>query len=426
MHHFQYVNNELYCEDVPIARLSEEFDTPLFVYSRATLERHFKVFREPFLSVNHLVCFSVKACSNIAILRAFRNLGGGMDIVSGGELYRSLKAGADPAKIVYSGVGKKASEMDEALNADILMFNIESEEELRLLNQRAHLMERKARIALRVNPDVDPRTHPYISTGLKKNKFGIDTEGSVRIYRMAKDMPWIEPVGVDCHIGSQLTDISPFLEAIDRLKQLIATLRSDGIDIRYLDIGGGLGIPYDDEEPPRPEDYGAAIIDKIADLDVTLIMEPGRVLVGNAGVLVTKVLYLKQGEEKTFVIADAGMNDLIRPSLYQAHHTVLRASKEAPYDSPSKAIVADLVGPICESGDFLAQEREMEAVKAGDLLVLLSAGAYGFTMSSNYNSRPRAAEILVDRDRFTVIRERESYEDLTRGERIPESMLLSS
>jgi diaminopimelate decarboxylase len=418
MHHFHYVNDELYCENVSITEICRDLGTPIFVYSRETLERHFRVFQEPFKSVDHLICYSMKACSNIAVLRIFGNLGAGVDIVSGGELYRALKAGIQPSRVVYSGVGKKASEMDEALTADILMFNIESEEELDLLNQRAQALGKRARIALRVNPDVDPLTHPYISTGLKKNKFGIDVEKAVGLYRRALDMNGIKPVGVDCHIGSQLTELSPFLEAVDRIKELIEILRSDGVKVRYLDIGGGLGIPYDEEEPPPPAAYGEAILERLAGMHVKLIMEPGRLLVGNAGIMVTRVLYLKQGPTKNFVIVDAAMNDLIRPSLYKAYHSVQKVLRKAK-TTPRERITADLVGPICESGDFLAQSRDMEAVESGDLLALMSAGAYGFAMSSNYNSRPRAAEVLVDGDKYFVIRDRESYEDLIRGERIP-------
>jgi diaminopimelate decarboxylase len=423
MHHFHYLNNELYCENVPISRICEDTGTPLFVYSRRTLERHFKIFQAPFQSVEHLICYSMKACSNLAVLRLFRNLGAGVDIVSGGELYRALKAGIDPARIVYSGVGKKASEMDEALTSDILMFNVESEEELDLLNSRAEALGKRARIAFRVNPDVDPLTHPYISTGLKKNKFGIDVERSVGLYRKALEMRGIEPVGVDCHIGSQLTELSPFLDAVDRIKDLIGILRSDGLEVRYLDLGGGLGIPYDGEAPPLPAAYGAAILQRLVDMRVKLILEPGRVLVGNAGIMVTRVLYQKQGPAKNFIIVDAAMNDLIRPSLYDAYHSVRKVSRRNAFAGSEGRITADLVGPICESGDFLAQSREMEVVESGDLLALMSAGAYGFSMSSNYNSRPRAAEVLVDGDRYFVIRDRESYEDLVRGERIPPPIL---
>ncbi len=425
MHHFHYVENELYCENVPLERICEDVGTPVFVYSRGTLERHFRIFEEPFASVPHLICYSMKANSNLAILRIFADLGSGIDIVSGGELYRALKAGVDPSRIVYSGVGKKASEIDEALAADILLFNVESEAELVLLDQRAQAAGKRARVALRVNPDVDPLTHPYISTGLRNNKFGIDVDRSVQLYRAAQKMAGIQPIGVDCHIGSQLTDLSPFLEAVERLKKLVETLRSEGVEVRYLDIGGGLGIPYDQEEPPPPSAYGAAILGHVADMNVKLILEPGRVLVGNAGVMVTRVLYEKKVPEKNFIIVDAAMNDLIRPSLYKAHHAVWKVSKIPDEQGSARRIVADLVGPICESGDFLAQSREMEAVSSGDLLALMSAGAYGFSMSSNYNSRPRAAEVLVDHDRYLVVRCRETYEDLIRGERIPLEILQS-
>jgi len=340
----------------------------------------------------------MKACSNLAILRVFANLGGGVDIVSGGELFRALKAGVDPARIVYSGVGKKPSELAEALDADILMFNVESEQELFVLNFQALQAGKVARIAFRVNPDVDPLTHPYISTGMKNNKFGIQVDRAFELYRVAKTLDGVEPVGVDCHIGSQLTELSPFTDAVDKLRELIDELRAEGIDIKYLDVGGGLGIPYDQEEPPMPSDYGAAIIKMIEDLGVTLILEPGRVLTGNAGVLATRVLYEKQGVEKNFVIVDAAMNDLIRPSLYQAHHAVWKVTRAFGSEVPARKIVADVVGPICESGDFFAQSREMEGVLPGDLLVLMSAGAYGFSMSSNYNARPRAAEVIVDVD----------------------------
>jgi diaminopimelate decarboxylase len=420
MHHFEYRGDELFCEDTPLRAIAAEVKTPVFVYSRSTLERHFKVFAEPFQDIPRLICYSIKACSNLAILKVFANLGGGADIVSGGELHRALKAGIPPSRIVYSGVGKRADEIDEALAAGILMFNVESEEELRLLDQRALSRGVKARVALRVNPDVDPKTHPYISTGMKKNKFGIDTVRAMDIYRKAKAMAGIDPVGIDCHIGSQLTELSPVLSALDRMSELIATLRSrEEIPVSYLDIGGGLGISYNQEHPPLPAAYGAAVVEKVRDLGVTLILEPGRVLVGNAGALLTQALYLKNGPEKTFVIVDAAMNDLIRPSLYQAHHAVKKVTKSTEDSGPDGTFVADLVGPICESGDFLALGREMEKVRSGDLLAVMSAGAYGFSMSSNYNSRPRAAEVLVDRDRFWVIRERETYDDLVKGERIP-------
>jgi diaminopimelate decarboxylase len=360
----------------------------------------------------------MKACSNIGILNVFANLGGGVDIVSGGELYRAMKAGIDPQKIVYSGVGKRESEIDEALEADILMFNVESEGELDTLNQRAVMRSQKARIALRVNPDVDPKTHPYISTGLKTNKFGIDISRAVELYKRAQGMKGLEPVGIDCHIGSQLTELSPFRETVSILKELLTTLRQEGIKVKYLDVGGGLGIPYDQETPPPPSAYGSAILDALAHLDVKVILEPGRVLVGNAGMLATRVLYLKQTAEKNFVIVDAAMNDLVRPSLYKAHHSILPVKRNSG-GAGSELFLADIVGPICESGDFLARSREFPTPAVGDFLAVMSAGAYGFTMSSNYNSRPRACEVLVDGDKFHIIRKRESYEDLTRGEQIP-------
>ncbi len=416
MHHFSYKNGELYCEQVPVRRIVEEFGTPIFIYSRGTLERHFKIFEEPFSNVPHLICFSMKACSNLAILRIFSNLGGGVDIVSGGELFRALRAGISSQKIVYSGVGKKAAEMDLALDADILMFNVESEEELQLLNQRASAKGKKARVALRVNPNVDPLTHPYISTGLKSNKFGVPIEQAGDIYMQASRLQGIDPVGLDCHIGSQLTELAPFLEAVSILRKLLRKLRDGGVDIRYLDVGGGLGIPYDQETPPAPGDYGAAVLDLVSDMNVSLIMEPGRVLVGNAGIMATQVLYKKQSSDKNFVIVDAAMNDLMRPSLYKAYHSIIKVAKD---DGPTRKIVADVVGPICESGDFLARSREMDDPDPGELLAVMSSGAYGFSMSSNYNSRPRSAEVLVDQSNYYLIRQRETYEDLIRGEIIP-------
>lgn len=416
MHHFSYKNGELYCEQVPVRRIVEEFGTPIFIYSRGTLERHFKIFEEPFSNVPHLICFSMKACSNLAILRIFSNLGGGVDIVSGGELFRALRAGISSQKIVYSGVGKKAAEMDLALDADILMFNVESEEELQLLNQRASAKGKKARVALRVNPNVDPLTHPYISTGLKSNKFGVPIDQAGDIYMQAGRLQGIDPVGLDCHIGSQLTELAPFLEAVSILRKLLRKLRDGGVDIRYLDVGGGLGIPYDQETPPAPGDYGAAVLDLVSDMNVSLIMEPGRVLVGNAGIMATQVLYKKQSSDKNFVIVDAAMNDLMRPSLYKAYHSIIKVAKD---DGPTRKIVADVVGPICESGDFLARSREMDDPDPGELLAVMSSGAYGFSMSSNYNSRPRSAEVLVDQSNYYLIRQRETYEDLIRGEIIP-------
>ena len=414
MDYFEYRSGELFAEGVPVRRIAREVGTPAYIYSLATLKRHYRVFDQAFARLSHLVCFSMKSNSNLAVLRAFVKEGGGFDIVSAGELFRALKAGADPKKIVFSGVGKKKAEIEYALNAGILMFNVESEQELTVLNEVARGVEKKAPISLRVNPDVDPKTHPYISTGMRKSKFGIDIKRSLEVYKRALSLTHLEVIGVDCHIGSQLTTIPPFVDALSRVKVFVEALRKEGARIRYLDLGGGLGIRYKDEEPPHPEEYAGALIQGLRGLDVTLILEPGRVVVGNAGILVTEVLYLKEGEEKTFVIVDGGMNDLIRPALYGSYQAI-----RPVVEGKGEMIVADVVGPICESGDFFAKDREIPRPQEGDLLAVMSAGAYGFTMSSNYNSRPRAPEILVDGDNFHVVRKRESFEDLISGETIP-------
>jgi diaminopimelate decarboxylase len=415
MHHFQYRGNELYAEEVAVKDIVARAGTPVYIYSHATLERHFRAMDDAFAAVPHTICYSMKANSNLAVLKAFANLGGGVDIVSGGELYRALKAGIDPKKIVYSGVGKKDDEIEYALTAGILMFNVESEEELDRLNAIAGNLGTKAGIAIRVNPDVDPETHPYITTGLKKAKFGINIERSLDQYKRAAAMPNIEVIGIDCHIGSQLTKISPFVDTIRKLKRLIAGLEEAGIRLTYFDLGGGLGITYDEEAPPLPAEYGRAIVEETRDMGLHLIFEPGRNLVGNAGIMVGKCLYTKKGEEKNFVIVDAAMNDLARPSLYGSFHGVQAVCKDQ-----DGSIVADIVGPICESGDFLAKDREMPRFRGGDLVAFMSAGAYGFAMSSNYNSRPRAAEVMVKGDTFTIIRERENRDDLIKGENIPD------
>ena len=417
MNYFHYQDQALFCEEVPVAEIAREAGTPFYLYSHRTLLHHFRVFDAAFAEIPHIVCFAAKANSNTAILRLFVREGGGVDLVSGGELYRALKAGIDPGKVVYSGVGKRDDEIDFALKTGILMFNVESAQELETINDRAAMLGVRAGIALRVNPDVDPETHPHISTGLKENKFGVDVEASLVAYRRASSLTHLDIKGVSCHIGSQVTKISPFIDALGRLKDLIRRLREEGIAIRYLDLGGGLGIAYDQETPPHPSEYARAIIDASKDLDCTFIFEPGRVIVGNAGILVTRVLYTKGNDGKRFVIVDAGMNDLIRPSLYGAFHQiqpVLRRAREE--------ITADVVGPICESGDFLAKGRLLPAFERGELMAVMSAGAYGFTMSSNYNSRPRIPEILVRDDRWYVIRKRETCEDLTRGEEIPDFM----
>jgi diaminopimelate decarboxylase len=417
MNYFNYQGDRLFCEEVDVEAVAREVGTPFYLYSHRTLRQHFQVFDAAFAEVPHMVCFAVKANSNTAILRLFAKEGGGVDLVSGGELYRALKAGVDPGKIVYSGVGKKDDEIDYALKTGILMFNVESDQELRTINDRAALLGVRAGIALRVNPDVDPQTHPHISTGLKENKFGIDVEGALAAYRNAKALSNLDIKGVSCHIGSQVTKISPFIDALGRLKELIRLLREEGIAIRYLDLGGGLGIAYDKETPPQPAEYARAIMDASKDLDCTFIFEPGRVIVGNAGILVTRVLYTKANDSKRFIIVDAGMNDLVRPSLYGSFHQIRPVIR--------KEITADVVGPICETGDFLAKGRTLPAFERGDLLAVMSAGAYGFAMSSNYNSRPRVPEILVRDENWYVIRKRETSEDLIRGEEIPDFMKVS-
>jgi len=414
MHHFLYRNNELYCEDVPIRMIAEKVGTPFYLYSHATLKRHFLIFNEAFEGIERLVCFSAKANTNLAVLKLFESLGGGLDIVSGGELYRGLKAGISPERIVYSGVGKRVDEIDYALDTGILMFNVESLEELELIDKRAGLLKIKAPVSIRVNPDVDPKTHPYISTGLKKNKFGIDTETAIQAYRFASKLENIDVTGIDCHIGSQITEAKPFMEALKSLNALIDELKHMGIEIRYLDMGGGLGITYNDESPPHPREYARSIVAALKGSHLKLILEPGRVIVGNAGILVTRVLFRKSGKVKEFVIADAGMNDLMRPTLYDAFHAI-----EPVVATKNKTITADVVGPICETGDFLALDRKIPDVKKGDLLVVMSAGAYGFTMSSNYCSRPKAAEVMVKDNRFHVVKARQNYEDLVAGESIP-------
>ena len=415
MHDFQYKKDELYCEEIPISAIADSVGTPFYLYSHNTLLNHFKVFDSAFSSVQHLVCFSVKANSNIAVLKTLINQGGGVDIVSGGELFRALMAGADPKKIVYSGVGKRVDEIEFALQTDILMFNIESTQELKVIDSVAGKLGNRARISFRINPDIDPKTHPYISTGLKKNKFGINIKKSLEEYRHAKRLKHIDIVGVDCHIGSQITDVAPFIDALKRIKELVVELQKEGININYLDLGGGLGITYDEETPPHPNIYAQAIIKEVSNLNCMLILEPGRVIVGNAGILVTKALYTKKSEDKNFVIVDAGMNDLSRPTLYGSFHGIqpVKLMKRSEF-------VADLVGPICESGDFLARDRKMPQFERGDLVAIMSAGAYGFTMSSNYNSRPRVPEVMVAGDEFYIIREREEYDDLIKGESIPE------
>jgi len=417
MNYFQYRDHALFCEEIPVEQIAREVGTPFYLYSHRTLRHHFRVFDSAFEEIPHIVCFSAKSNPNTSILRLFAREGGGIDIVSGGELYRALKAGVDPGKVVYSGVGKRDDEIDYALKTGILMFNVESVQELESINRRAEMMGVRAGVGLRVNPDVDPQTHPHISTGLKENKFGIDIEAAITAYRNADVLKHLDIKGVSCHIGSQVTKVSPFIDALKRLKELVRHIRKEGISVRYLDLGGGLGITYDRETPPQPSEYARAIIEASRDLDCTFIFEPGRVIVGNAGILVTRVLYTKENEGKRFLIVDAGMNDLVRPSLYGSYHQILPVIQRNREET-----VADVVGPICESGDFLAKERRIPALDRGETLAVMSAGAYGFAMSSNYNSRPRVPEILVRDDRWYVIRQRESYEDLIHGEKIPDFM----
>ncbi|MFP4070923.1 MAG: diaminopimelate decarboxylase [Desulfovibrionales bacterium] len=412
MHFFEYRNKELWAEGTKVSDLVARYDTPLYIYSAKTLTRHFQAFDTAFDGLDHLTCYSVKANSNLSVLKLLGSLGAGMDIVSGGELYRALQAGIDPQKIVYSGVGKRSHEIEEALDAGILMFNVESTQELKRINAIADKRNTVARVSLRINPDVDPKTHPYISTGLEKNKFGLDIETSINVYEMARDMPAVDPIGIDCHIGSQLTSIDPFLEALNRILDFHDRLVGMGITIEYLDLGGGLGITYDEEEPPHPAEFGQALTEKLAGRNLKLIFEPGRVIAGNAGILVTKVLYTKKTRSKDFVIVDAAMNDLVRPSLYKSFHRIAEVTPRG-----RETLNVDVVGPICESGDFLAQDRDLPAVEQEELLAVFSAGAYGFTMSSQYNTRPRACELLVDDTRVTVARRRETYDDLIRLEK---------
>jgi len=416
MHDFQYQHGELHCEGVPLTRIAKEHGTPCYVYSHHTLVRHYRAFDTAFLDTPHIIAFAMKANSNLAILRLMAKEGSGADIVSGGELYRALTAGISPAKIVFAGVGKSREEIRQALDADILMFNAESTAELHAIDDVAAEAGRKARVALRINPDIDPKTHPYISTGLKKSKFGISAERALDEFKVASALRHIDVVGVHAHIGSQLTDVTPFVDSLKKVLGLVETLKAHGASIRYLNIGGGLGITYSDETPPLPKELSNAISPLLHDLKCVLIMEPGRVIVGNAGVLLTTVLYMKEGEAKKFVIVDAAMNDLIRPSLYGAYHEI-KPVRETPAGNTS---TVDVVGPVCESGDFLAKDREMPETRPGELLAVMSAGAYGFVMSSNYNSRPRIPEILVKGGDVHVIRTREDYADLVRGEVIPE------
>jgi len=411
MNHFHVRDEELWCEDVPLSALAEECGTPLYVYSHATLERHFAAFDGAFAGLPHLTCYAVKANSNLALLSLLAGWGAGMDVVSGGELFRALRAAVDPKRIVYAGVGKTDRELDEALRAGILMFNVESVEELEALDRVAARARLRAPVALRVNPAIDPGTHAYVATGLKESKFGIEAGRVLEAYGQAMRLGHLDVVGIHCHIGSQITQTGPFREAVERIAELVRAVRALGADLRYVDIGGGLGISYNQEEPPEPKQLSAEVAPVLRELGATVITEPGRVIVGNAGALVARVTYRKGNGGRRFLVVDAGMNDLLRPSLYGSYHRIVPLRRTG-----GARVAMDVVGPICESGDFLAKDRELPPVPPGACIAVLSAGAYGFTMSSNYNSRPRAAEVLVRGAEYAVIRERELSEDLVRGE----------
>jgi diaminopimelate decarboxylase len=413
MNYFDYRNGRLFAEDVEVTEIAERVGTPVYIYSARTLRRHFRVIRDAFKGTDTIICFAMKALSNLSILKLFSDLGAGFDIVSAGELMRCLKADADPGKIVFSGVGKTDSEIETALKAEILMINVESRPELHRVSEVARRLQRIARVSLRVNPDLDPGTHPHISTGHRDSKFGIPLSQVREYYAEARGLPNLELAGLSTHIGSQITDTSPFVEAAQKVAAIVRDLRADGIAVNYLDLGGGLGIPYR-EEPPEPAEYAAALLGPLRELGVRIIIEPGRVLVGNAGILVTRVLYVKETDVKRFVVVDGAMNDLIRPVLYEAYHEIRPVQQRAR----SSLQTADVVGPVCESGDFFARERQLPELQAGELIAVMSAGAYGFVMASNYNSRPRAPEVIVDGARFHVVRERENFDDLVRGERI--------
>ena len=408
MDFFQYKNNQLMAENLPVKQLAEQFGTPLYVYSRATLERHWHAFNNAFGEHPHLVCFAVKSNPNIAILNIMAKLGSGFDIVSQGELERVLAAGGDAAKVVFSGVAKSCQEIARALEVNIRCFNVESEAELLRINQIAGEMGKIAPISLRVNPDVDAHTHPYISTGLKENKFGVSAEQAREVYKVAATLPNIKIIGMDCHIGSQLTELQPFLDAVDRLIMLMEQLKQDGIRLKHLDLGGGLGVTYTDETPPHPTEYAKALWEKLSAFsELEIIVEPGRAITANAGILVTKVEYLKSNESRNFAIVDAGMNDMIRPALYQAYMNILEIDRTLAREEK----MYDVVGPICETSDFLGKQRKL-AIAEGDYLAQRSAGAYGASMSSNYNSRPRTAEVMVDGDKAYLIRHREALNEL--------------
>ncbi|WP_428636608.1 diaminopimelate decarboxylase [Shewanella sp.] len=412
MDHFLYQQDELHAEQCAVADLAKQYGTPLYIYSRATLERHWHAFDNAVADHPHMICYAVKANSNLAVLNVLARLGSGFDIVSGGELARVLEAGGEASKVVFSGVGKTVEEMEMALQAGIYCFNVESAAELEQLNQVALRLGKVAPVSLRVNPDVDAGTHPYISTGLKENKFGIAMEEAEAIFLRAHQLPGLEVKGADCHIGSQLTELQPFLDAMDRMLALIDRLAAQGVKISHLDVGGGLGVTYDGEQPPEPSAYASALLGKLDGRELKLIFEPGRAIAANAGIFVTQVLYLKENADKNFALVDGGMNDLIRPSLYSAWQKIIPVR---PREGETRHY--DVVGPVCETGDFLGKDRPLN-IAANDLLAVRSSGAYGFTMSSNYNSRPRAAEVMVDGDRHYLVREREKISQLWQGEQL--------
>ncbi|MDD8061039.1 MULTISPECIES: diaminopimelate decarboxylase [Shewanella] len=412
MDYFSYQDDALYAEDCDVAQLAKAHGTPLYIYSRATLERHWHAFNNAVANHPHLICYAVKANSNLAVLNVLARLGSGFDIVSGGELSRVLKAGGDPQKVVFSGVGKTVDEMEQALHVGIYCFNVESSAELEQLNEVAGRLGKIAPVSLRINPDVDAGTHPYISTGLKENKFGIAMDEADTVFARAAALPHLHVKGVDCHIGSQLTELKPFLDAMDRMLALIDRLASQGIVIEHFDVGGGLGVTYNGETPPHPDAYAAALLERLGGRPLKLIFEPGRAIAANAGIFVTQVLSLKENSDKRFAIVDGAMNDLIRPSLYSAWQNIIPVQQ-----TDATTFAYDIVGPVCETGDFLGKDRQL-AIKAGDLLAVRSSGAYGFVMSSNYNSRPRVAEVMVDGDKDVVVRQRETLEQLWQGEHL--------
>ncbi|WP_143870487.1 diaminopimelate decarboxylase [Catenovulum sediminis] len=414
MDFFNYKNQQLFAEDVAVANIAEEFNTPCYIYSRSAIEQNWQAFDKAAGQHPHLVCYAVKANSNLGVLNVMARMGSGFDIVSGGELARVIEAGGDPAKVVFSGVGKTEAEIEYALEAGILCFNVESQPELDRINKVAAELDKKAPISIRVNPDVDAKTHPYISTGLKANKFGIERERALEVYQYAASLSHLDVQGIDCHIGSQLTDVQPFIDALDKVLLLIDELKAVGIEVKHLDVGGGLGVTYNDEIPPSVDEYVAALLSRLTDRPaLKLIFEPGRSIMANAGILVTEVEFIKQGEEKNFAIIDAAMNDLIRPSLYEAWQNIVPVDQSLERD----AAIYDIVGPICETGDFLGKDRNLK-IAAGDLLAVRSSGAYGFTMASNYNSRCRAAELMVDGKSTHLVRAREQLTDLWKGETV--------